>query len=102
MGEFTEVVSGLARGPDMIGKQWAEACEIRVKGFRPAWQNPDGTTDKGMKRNALMAAYADRAVIFWDGKSKGTKNMIDQAFKEQIETHVYFLQPEVLSSTLQA
>ncbi|UNY48937.1 hypothetical protein P9294_gp222 [Bacillus phage FADO] len=31
-----------------------------------------------------MAKYADACVVFWDGKSRGTKHMIDLAEKEGI------------------
>lgn len=31
----------------------------------------------GFKRNEEMADHADAAIIFWDGKSKGTQHMID-------------------------
>ena len=30
-----------------------------------------------MIRNRLMAGHSDYAVGFWDGKSRGTKGMID-------------------------
>jgi hypothetical protein len=33
----------------------------------------------GLDRNLLMAQNADAAIIFWDGKSTGSKNMIDIA-----------------------
>lgn len=38
----------------------------------------------GYIRNAEMAKYADACVVFWDGKSRGTKHMIDLAKKEGI------------------
>jgi hypothetical protein len=31
-----------------------------------------------------MAEYGDRLLAFWDGRSKGTKNMIDIATKKGI------------------
>lgn len=36
---------------------------------------PDWSLGKGAghKRNTQMAEYADGAIIFWDGKSKGSK-----------------------------
>jgi hypothetical protein len=36
----------------------------------------------GYIRNREMAQYADALIAFWDGKSKGTKNMIDEAKKQ--------------------
>ncbi len=32
-----------------------------------------------------MAEYADMLVAFWDGKSRGTKNMIQIAEKENLK-----------------
>lgn len=29
-----------------------------------------------------MAQYANHLIAFWDGESKGTKNMIDEATKQ--------------------
>jgi len=39
------------------------------------------TKAAGPKRNEQMANDADALIAFWDGKSKGTKNMIDAANK---------------------
>ena len=44
----------------------------------PADWNRFGRT-AGPKRNKQMANYANTLVAFWDGKSRGTKNMIDLA-----------------------
>jgi hypothetical protein len=30
-----------------------------------------------MIRNNAMGGYCDKAVIFWDGQSRGSKNMIE-------------------------
>jgi hypothetical protein len=35
-----------------------------------------------------MAEYADALVAFWDGKSRGTKHMIDLANKSGIQVRV--------------
>lgn len=36
-----------------------------------------------------MAKYADAAIIFWDGKSHGTKSMIKLSKKQQLMLHVH-------------
>lgn len=71
---ITEVVSGMARGPDTFGAAWAEARGLPVIKFPADW-----TTDKaaGRLRNAKMAEYADALIAFWDGTSRGTLHMID-------------------------
>lgn len=74
---FKEIVSGGARGADRIGEKIAEINKIPVKQFIPDW---DGLGKRaGFVRNADMGNYADAALIFWDGKSRGTANMIEVA-----------------------
>jgi hypothetical protein len=34
-----------------------------------------------LKRNLEIIEYADRVIAFWDGKSRGTKFVIDQCEK---------------------
>jgi len=36
-----------------------------------------------------MAQYADGLIAFWDGKSRGTKHMIDLAERADIEVRVF-------------
>ncbi len=79
---ITEIVSGLAKGPDLIGKEWAEENNIPVKEFPADWC---GLGKKaGPIRNCQMGDYADGLVAFWDGKSNGTKHMIEYAKKKKI------------------
>ena len=71
----SELVSGLAIGPDTIGKNWAILNKIKVVEFKPDWKK--NKRSAGMIRNMEMAKYGDFAMIFWDGESRGTANMID-------------------------
>jgi hypothetical protein len=34
-----------------------------------------------------MANYADALIAFWDGKSKGTKNMIELTKQNNLKSH---------------
>jgi hypothetical protein len=43
--------------------------------FPPDWKKYGKSA--GYRRNKEMAEVADALVAFWDGKSKGTANMID-------------------------
>lgn len=74
---ITEVVCGGATGADEYGRVWAIGNNIPVKMFPANW----GAHGKsaGPIRNRQMAEYAERLIAFWDGKSRGTKNMIDTA-----------------------
>lgn len=73
-GLVDEVVSGDARGADEIGARWATYNNIPVKHFPAEWDKYGKSA--GFIRNAEMAEYADAAICFWDGKSKGTAHMI--------------------------
>lgn len=72
---ITEVVSGTARGVDRLGEWWAEEHHIPLIQFPPNWESYG--KGAGMVRNKEMAYYADALIAVWDGKSKGTKHMVD-------------------------
>lgn len=81
----TEVVSGRAPGADQLGERWAKLCGIPIKTFPARWKDrssPSYNFDKGYDpaagyaRNVEMADYADEAILFWDGKSTGTMDML--------------------------
>jgi hypothetical protein len=85
------VVSGLARGADMLGHNYAVDRGITIKEFPADW-NMFGKA-AGMIRNSAMARYAADApngmlIAFWDGQSRGTRDMIMKAFDCRLETHV--------------
>lgn len=83
-------VSGAARGADTLGEQFAYTYGYEVKRFPADWDNLGKRA--GYVRNAIMAEYASEKTgvlfAFWDGKSKGTKHMIDLAKKHNLEVHV--------------
>lgn len=85
------MICGDARGADKLGADWAEFHGISVKHMPAKWRLPNGITDRGAghKRNAEMAAIGDVLLAFWDGKSKGTKGMIDRALAVGLEVHVW-------------
>jgi hypothetical protein len=76
-GMPSEVVSGHChKGVDAMGEDWAAENKVPVKRFAADW-NKHGKA-AGPIRNREMAPYCDRAFIFWDGKSRGSKNMIEE------------------------
>jgi len=70
----TEVVCGEAKGADALGKRWAIEHKIPVTSYPAKWDFYGPAA--GPIRNAEMARYTDTAIVFWDGKSFGTSNMI--------------------------
>jgi hypothetical protein len=72
---ITEVVCGMARGADLFGRCWAIENGIDVKEFPADWDRWGRRA--GFVRNGEMADYAQSAVVFWDGQSKGSRHMIN-------------------------
>jgi len=82
----TLVISGTAKGADQLGEYWAKEHNIPIKRFPADW-NRFGRK-AGYIRNLNMAYNADALLAFWDGKSKGTKHMIDIAKKRGLQVYV--------------
>lgn len=90
--EITQIVSGAARGIDALGERWASENNISIESFPADWDTYGKAA--GHIRNAQMAKYADALVAIWDGKSRGTSNMINEA-KELGLKVVVFLENEL-------
>lgn len=84
------IISGAARGADTLGEHFAYDYEISVHRFPAKWDELGRRA--GWVRNAEMTKYAAEKhgvlFAFWDGKSRGTKNMIDLANRYGLEVHV--------------
>jgi len=83
---ITELVSGHCHGVDQLGEAWAAENRIPVKLF--PFRSDLGKAG-GPIRNTQMAKYADALIAVWDGKSRGTADMVRKAFK--YGCHVYQL-----------
>ena len=75
--DCTEIVSGGARGIDTGARFYARAHGIPLKEFLPDYDTYGGQAP--LVRNRLIVDYADVVYAFWDGKSRGTKNVINYA-----------------------
>jgi len=87
--EITQVVSGKAKGVDTLGEVWALANNIPVEAFPADWDQHGRAA--GPIRNREMAEYADALIAIWDGESKGTANMIQQARNKQLDVFIYLV-----------
>ena len=75
-GTISEIVCGEAKGADTFGRVYGESHGIPVKSFPADWQTYGKAA--GYFRNSEMADYAHKAIVFWDGNSPGTKDMIQK------------------------
>jgi hypothetical protein len=81
-----EIVSGTANGADKLGEKYAKEKGYSLKQFPADWNKHKKAA--GYIRNEEMAKYADALIAFWDGKSKGTKHMIDLAKQYNLKVKV--------------
>lgn len=101
-----EIISGMAKGADTLAVRFATKYNLALKEFPADWNNLNvlpcrvitnsyGSYNAlaGHKRNRDMAVYASSddafgvLVLFWDGKSKGSKNMKSQAVAFGLEIY---------------
>ena len=79
--EVTEgylVLSGAyPTGPDKIAIDWATTHGVKVELFPADWDRHD------------RAEAATHLIAFWDGRSRGTKSMINEAFGQGLEVVVW-------------
>lgn len=87
--EPTRVLYGMAQGADKLGEQWAKDCNIPIDTYPAVWRIGE-TYDRfaGFKRNILMAKDAQALIALWDGRSNGTKHMINAAKANKLRIHI--------------
>ena len=73
--ECPELVCGMAYGADLTAYSLWSGAGMVIHKFPADWARLGKSA--GYKRNQEMGEFADAAVCFWDGNSKGTKHMID-------------------------
>jgi hypothetical protein len=73
------VIGGGADGIDTLAWKWAVDNHIEIIVHKPNY-NKDGRWG-ALRRNDVIIREADRIIAFWNGKSTGTKYVIDNARK---------------------
>lgn len=81
------VVSGTAKGADMMGESYARERGYQIVYFPPNWRLYG--RGAGPVRNREMAEYADAAIVFMKKEgSIGSQNMIDTAKSKGLKVRV--------------
>lgn len=75
--QIDHILCGCGRGMDMLGESWAISHNIPVDLHPAEWKTYGNSA--GPIRNKEMAKNADALILVWDGKSKGSANMLKQA-----------------------
>lgn len=101
--EITQIISGGANGVDKLAIQYANDHNIPLKVIKPAWDDITKSdavvkinrfgkkynAKAGMDRNEEMAKVSDALIALWDGKSRGTLDMIQRAKRHNLVVFAY-------------
>lgn len=69
-----------------MGERYGRERNYSIDYFPAEWDRYGKRA--GYIRNEEMAKHADALVAFWDGKSRGTKHMIDTARKYNLSIRI--------------
>jgi hypothetical protein len=79
-------------GADYLGELYAHAYGFTLWRFPADWEKYGRKA--GYLRNLTMAEQATHLITFWDGKSPGTKMMIDIARRKKLKIEIIFFSTE--------
>lgn len=81
------IISGGARGADVLGERYARECRLPLVRLIPDWDGKGKSA--GHIRNLEMASRAHFLIALWDGQSPGTRDMIRIAQHQQLPALIY-------------
>ena len=84
--DITEIISGGAKGVDTLAREYALSHKIKLTEILPDYKRYGRGAP--LKRNITIIEIADLVIAFWDGKSHGTKYVIDNCMKRNIPINV--------------
>ena len=84
-------VSGGCRGADALGERCAAEDGFMAEICPAVWEKYGRAA--GPKRNKKIAEISDYIICFWDGKSKGTKSLIQFAEKAGKTVKIKLIKP---------
>lgn len=88
-----EIVSGGAQGIDQCAAKYALEHNLILTEIKPDYRR----YGKGapLNRNIEIISYADMVIVFWDGKSHGSKFVINECKKSGKALTVYVIQDNI-------
>ena len=86
-GITIKIISGMAKGADSLAIRYADEHKLTKILFPANWEAYPRIA--GFLRNNDMLSIATHLIAFWDGKSSGTKHMIDITQKKGIPTWIF-------------
>ena len=90
--ECGEIVTGGARGIDTCAAEYARSKGIKLTEFLPDYRRYGRGAP--IIRNREIIEYAQRVVVIWDGRSRGSDNVIKECTKRGVDVRVFLINKE--------
>ena len=87
--ETTEIISGGAKGIDTCAKEYALRHGLKLTEYLPEYSRYGRGAP--LRRNITIIVNADLVLAFWDGRSRGTKYVIDSCKRRKIPIKIYVI-----------
>lgn len=87
----TELIEGGARGADRMSAVVARKHDIPVTEVPADWDTYGRSAGFIRNEQMLRENKPDKVYAFWDGKSRGTRHMIDKSIKALGEDNVIII-----------
>ena len=87
--DTTEIISGGAMGIDACAREYANSHGIKLTEFLPEYEKFGRSAP--LKRNITIIENAELVLAFWDGKSHGTKFVIENCKRLGVKARVLLL-----------
>lgn len=89
----TEIILGGAKGVDTSAKEYALSNGIKLTEYLPEYALYGRAAP--LKRNITIIENADIVLAFWDGKSRGTKFVIDSCHRLGVEVRMHIVTSDI-------
>ena len=86
-----EIISGGAKGVDTSAREYALAHHLKLSEFLPEYRKYGRGAP--LRRNLAIIENADLVLAFWDGKSRGTKFVIDRCKQCGVPVKIIRMEP---------
>ena len=83
----TQIISGGAKGIDLCAEEYAVTHGLPLMIYLPDYESFGRPAP--LKRNIAIIENADIVLAFWDGKSRGTKHVIENCKKRGIPVKIF-------------
>lgn len=88
------IITGGAKGIDTLAERYADLHRLSKTVIRPRYEKYGKAAP--LKRNDEMLDLADRVLVIWDGKSKGTQSTIRYAERKKKEINIVLLTAQAI------